>query len=266
MNPLIIIIGIWLALASMAAVKAKSLPRFFIALILTFAGVVLPLFVFFVSSFMEPDWKGACKYGWLDCFITGKLALTPLVLLATSALYALEIFRVENRAAPWIVVGIFLGAMVSSLCFVFGIICFVTDDLKWWLLVPFYVAVWYSVRAVELIKAARLGFQTYLISLACSLPFWLGSWLWSRSLYASLPDKAPDDCFIVTAAGRGHAAFVGRNIEIERNGRSLLVNQQLLTFWQFENLWRNFAPHSHRIFRQGYNRVGPIIAARIKSP
>jgi hypothetical protein len=102
--------------------------------------------------------------------------------------------------------------------------------------------------------------------LACSLPFCLGSWLWSRSLYASLPDKAPDDCFIVTAAGRGHAAFVGRNIEIERNGRSLLVNQQLLTFWQFENLWRNFAPHSHRIFRQGYNRVGPIIAARIKSP
>jgi hypothetical protein len=122
-----------------------------------------------------------------------------------------------------------------------------------------------SARAVQLIKAARLDFRTYLISLVYSLPFWLASWLWSRSLYASLPDQ-PDGCFIVTAAGHGHAAFVGTHIEIERNGHRVLVNQQLITFWQFENLWRNFAPRSHRIFRSGYNRVGPIIAARIKSP
>jgi len=104
-----------------------------------------------------------------------------------------------------------------------------------------------------------------LISMAFSLPLWLASWLWSRSLYMSLPSDEPG-CFIVTAAGHGHAALVGRNIRIERNGRSLLVNQQLITFWQFENLWRNFAPRSHRIFRCAYNRVGPVIAALIKSP
>jgi hypothetical protein len=196
----------------------------------------------------------------------GKLALCPLVLLATAALYALEILRVENRTALWIVAGVFLGAIVSSLCFVFGVVCFGADAFKWWLLVPFYVAVWYSIRAVELIKAARQSFQTSLISVACSLPFWLASWFWSRSLYASLPNQAPEGCFIVTAAGSGHAAFVGRHIEIERNGRSLLVNQQLIIFWQFENLWQNIAPHSHRIFRRGYNRIGPVIAARINSP
>jgi hypothetical protein len=118
---------------------------------------------------------------------------------------------------------------------------------------------------VELIKAARLDFRTLLISLAGSLPFWLVSWLWSRSLYKSLPDQAPD-CFIVTAACHGHATFVGRRIEIERKGRNRMVNQQLITFWQFENLWRNFAPRSHHIFRLIYNRVGPLIATRIRSP
>ncbi len=264
---LLILIGILSVLALPPAVKKKSRGQFFIALILSFAGVLLPLFTFLFSSVLEPDWKGACTYGWLDCFITGKLALTPLVLLATAALYALEILRVENRTARWIVIGIFLGAIVSSICFVFGVVCigFGADALKWWLLVPFYVAIWYSIRAVELIKAARLDFKAPLISLAFSLPFWVASWLWSRSLYASLPDQAPS-CFIVTAAGRGHAAFVGRHIEITRNGRSLLVNRQLITFWQFENRWQSFSPRSHRIFRCGYNGIGPVIAARIKSP
>jgi hypothetical protein len=265
---LIILIGILSALALPPAMEAKSWVRFFIALILSFAGVVLPLVVFGFSSFMEPEWKGACVNGWLDCFITGKLALTPLVLLATAALYALEILRVANRTSRWIVVGIFLGAIISSICFVFGLACigFKGDPLKWWLLVPFYVAVWYSVRAVELIKTPHFDFWTGLISLVGSLPFWVASWLWSRSLYASLPNQAPDNCFIVTAAGHGHATFVGRHIEVERKGRRLLANQQLITFWRFKDLWRNFAPRSHRIFRCGYNRVGPVIAVRIKSP
>ena len=124
---LLILIGILSVLAFPPAMKKKSWHQFFIALILSFilsfAGVLLPLFVFFLSSIMVPDWKGDCTYGWLDCFIMGKLALAPLVLLATAALYALEILRVENRTARWIVIGIFLGAIVSCICFVFGVVC-----------------------------------------------------------------------------------------------------------------------------------------------
>ncbi|HEY3760820.1 MAG TPA: DUF6688 family protein [Verrucomicrobiae bacterium] len=261
------VIGISSVLA-LPALKRKSWCQFFIAVISSFLVVLLPLFVFFLSSLMGPDWKGDCTYGWLNCFIVGKLALTPLVLLATAALYSLEILRVENRAARWIVVGIFLGAIVSSVCFGFGLVCIGFEahaPLKGWLLVPFYIAIWYSIRAIQLIKATYLDFKARLISLALSLPFWLVSWWWSRSLFASLPDQQPS-CFIVTAAGRGHAIFVGRHIEIEHNGRNVLVNQQLITFWQFENRWQNFSPRSHQVFRCGYNRIGPVIAARIKSP
>jgi hypothetical protein len=264
----IILIGVLSALALPPAAKEKSWCRFFIALILSFVGIVLPLFVFLLSSFMEPEWKGACTHGWLDCFIVGKLALTPLVLLATAALYALEIFRVEMRTRRWIVVGIFLGAIVASICFVFGMVCIgpETNDFKLWLLVPFYVAAWYSIRAVQLIKSLHFNFGTYLISLVGSLPFWLASWYWSRSLYASLPDKAPSDCFIVTAAGHGHVEFVGPHFEVEHNGHRRQANQQLITLRRFENVWRNRAPRTHRIFRCGYNRLGPVIAAQIKSP
>ncbi|MGH7977013.1 MAG: DUF6688 family protein [Limisphaerales bacterium] len=261
-------VGILLALALPAAVKKKSLIWFFAALGLSFAGVMLPLFVFLFSSFMEPEWKGACAYGWLDCFILGKLALTPLVLLATAALYALEIFRVKIRTRRWILVGIFLGAIVASVCFVFGMVCISpdADAPKWWLLVPLYVAVWYSIRAVQLIKTSHFDFWTYFISLVGSLPFWLASWIWSRNLYESLPDKAPSDCFIVTAAGRGHGKFVGPFVEITHNGRRLRANEQLITLWQLENLWQSRAPQSHQSFRRFYNRFGPFVAAQLKSP
>ncbi len=264
MIPILIILFLILAaLALPPALKKKSWRRFFIALVLSFVGVVLPLFVFFFSSFMVPEWKGACAHGWLDCFIVGKLALTPFVLLATAALYQVEIFRTAKNTERWIVVGMFLGAGVAATCLGFGLVI-----IGWqaWMLVPLYVAVWYALRAIQLIKAAGFGFWTYFGALTGSLPFWLLSWFWSRSVFASLPDQAPSGCFVVTAAGRGHRKLVGPFWEVEHGGRMLLANRQLITLWKFENLWRKQSPHSHAVFRKVYNRVGPGVAGRIKSP
>lgn len=264
MNPFwIILLLILLALALPPAIKKKSWAWFFIALILSFVVVVLPLFVFLFSSFMVPEWKGACSYDWLNCFIVGKLALTPFVLVAIAALYSVEILRVEKRAKRWIVVGIFLGAVVATVCLVFGLVCIGCERM---MLVPFYVAVWYSIRAIQLIGAAGFSFWTYFGALLGSLPFWLASWVWSRSVYESLPDKAPSGCFVVTAASHGHVKCVGPFAEIMRNGRRLRANQQLITLWQFEALWHARAPRCHATFRRIYNRIGPVIAGQIRSP
>ena len=266
MIPLIVLVLILVVLAVPPALKKRSWLWFFIALVLSFAGVVLPLFIFLFSIFMTPEWKGACNYGWVDCFIEGKLALLPLVLWATAALYAVEILRVENCARRWIVLGIFLGAIIAAVCFVFGVACLGSErGLRWWLLVPLYVAAWHLIRARQLTRAAPFDFWTYFISFIGSLPLWLASWIWSKNIFESLPDD-PGGCFIVTAAGRGHKKCVGPLIEITRHGRQLQANQQLLTFWQFENLWRNHASRSHQIFRRYYNQIGPVVARQIKSP
>jgi len=268
--PLLIAGAFLVALSLPPALKRKSWMTFFAALGLSSLGVLLPLFVFLFSSLMVPEWKGACTYGWLDCFIMGKLALAPLVLGATTAMYALEIVHVEKRTRRWIVVGVFLGAIVASICFVFGIVCIGSEAdapiLKLWLLVPFYVAVWYSIRAVQLIKVTRFGFWTYYVSLIGSLPFWLASWFWSHNLYESLPNKAPSDCFVVTAAARGHESIVGHFFKIHHSGRIRQANRQLITLWQFEALWRARAPLSHALFRRAYNRLGPAVAGQITSP
>jgi hypothetical protein len=256
-----------LVLALPVAIREKSGRRFFIAWLLALAGVVLPLSIFCFSVFMAPDAKESCQHGWLDCFIEYKAILTPLALWATAALYALEVLRVKNRTARWLVLGIFLGATIAVVCFIFGLICFAfaADGVALFLIVPLYVAVWYSVRAWQLIKASPYGVWNYFWVLAGSLPFWIASLWWSYRSYQSLPDTV-DNCFVVTAAGRGHEQVVGPFQEITRHGRPRRVNQQLLTFWQFETWWQARAPRSHARFRHVYNCVGPMVARQITSP
>ncbi len=254
---------VWLLLALPPALAHRSWKRFFLALPLSFVGVFLPLFVFGMSMGLVPEWKGKCSHGWIDCFHEGKLALTPLVLWATAALYAVEIWRVANRLRRWIVLGFFIGAMVSSICLVYGMFC--NDGMLAWLLVPLYVSVWYSVRAIQLVKAAPFKPAEYVIATCGSLPFWIWAVIWSRRTYAALPDKPPD-CFVVTAAMRGHRQVVGPFFEVTHGGHILQANQQLMTLWRFEAQWCVYAPRSHAGFRQIYNRLGPVVARNISGP
>ena len=98
------------------------------------------------------------------------------------------------------------------------------------------------------------------------LPLWLASGFWSWKVFESLPDKAPQGCFVVTAASRGHANIVGPLLEIEHCGRKEFANRQLITLRRFELLWNQRAPHCHAMFRRGYNKLGPVIASKINSP
>jgi hypothetical protein len=218
---------------------------------------------------MAPPSKSDCDQGWLDCFVLGKLALTPLALYATATLYAVDILRVKKRTEPWIVIGIFQGAIISVVCFIFGLLFIVPKNPAMcpFLAPSFYVAVWYVVRARQLIKESGMNFQICFFSMVGALPFWVGSCLWSMVTYAGLPDKVPPSgCFIVTAATRGHKSIVGPFSEITHHGRRRQANRQLLTFWELEARWQLSYPGSHAMFRQIYNRIGPVIAAQIKSP
>lgn len=265
--PWAILLLILYVLAIPMGIKKKSWLWLIPGMALSFLVVVLPLFFFFLSSVMVPEWKGACRFGWLDCFIVGKLALSPLVLWATVALYTIEVLRMDVSKSRLTAAAIFIGAIVAWVCFVFGLTCLdheAATSIP--MLVPFYIAVWYTIRTAFLMRAGHFDFLTYLVAAVGTVPFWLGSWLWSQKTFQSLPDTKPDGCFVVTAAGRGHRKFVGPFYEIGRRGEQRQANCQLITLWEFENLWREKSPRSHRCFRSFYNRVGPRVAARIRSP
>jgi hypothetical protein len=265
-HPLVVLGAILIVLMLPAGWGKKSVKRFAIAFLVAIFGVVLPLFVFFFSAFLVPDWKGGCVHGWIDCFYLGKLALTPQVLWATAALYFLENRMVHSVNRP-IVLGLFTGTIVASVSFVYGLATTFGElgVFTLWLLVPFYIAVWQGIRAAQCMRNHQFGLCSYLLTVFSSIPFWIGGLMWSRRIYESLPDKSPD-CFVVTAAARGHTSFVGPFIQIRHRGKLRRVNQQLATFWQFEALWHGCAPRSHTAFRRLYNRLGPIVAGRIRSP
>ncbi len=263
----LILIGLSIppALRSKLRKRSFSWRRFFLSLALVATGILIPLYIFVLSMLLTPSWKGECDHGWLDCFHSGKIALTPLVLWACAAFYVAQILKPDSKRRAWVDLGIFVGASVSGICFIIGLVIHdLKDEGSLWLIVPFWVAVWYSALSIRAISASRPSPIDYLITILLSAPFWIIGVLGSKKHYLSLPEEPPD-CFVVTAALRGHESLVGPFATIKRHGASRVANRQLRTFWQFERLWASKSPRTHRSFRCFYNRFGPQLAARIKS-
>jgi hypothetical protein len=102
---------------------------------------------------------------------------------------------------------------------------------------------------------------------------WLAAWAaaWKGSLalaaakYATLPTAAPD-CYIATAAARGHARIVGAETALTSTGTTFRANAQLRRLKRFEILLRLVAPAIHRRLRAFYDFAGPPLARRLRHP
>jgi len=254
-------------------VLALGLPAYFRglkAIPVVLFGVIIPLALFGLSAGMLPDWKGACRCGWVDGFLIGKFALSPIVLFATVALcrYELALTPAGRRPERWVRWGLFSGAVTSVLCLNYGFLCMDVRALKVWLILACYVPLWYVGRAVYAEAKFPVAPWDYLWNTLGMVPFWVASWYWSHRVFEGLPDVEPQRCFIVTAAALGHCPLVGPFVEIDHGPgrRRCRANRQLIAFWRAEEIWCGRAPASHRLFRRCYNCVGPRIAARIRSP
>lgn len=266
--------GVWLvvglvhlALSLPPAIKERSVKRFVIALVLSVVGITLPVFIFVMSGFLVPDWKGGCKHGWIDCFIVGKLVLLPLVLWACAALYAAEIWRSQERNRPWIVLGLVVGAVVSGVSLVMGLFTLgvQVSGLVGWYSVPLYVVIWFGIRAYQGVRMADLGLRAYMWTGVGAAPFGAGALLIASKYYERLPNQPPS-CFVVTAAMSGHEWLVGPRWIVRRGGEAREANQQLLTLWCLESIWAERLPASHAWFRRWYGKIGPVVARRIGHP
>ena len=76
--------------------------------------------------------------------------------------------------------------------------------------------------------------------------------------YAALPTEPPDDCFIASAAAKGHSRFVGARCDTPING-------QLRTLKAGELILRHTAPRLHRNIRTIYNEFGPRAARLLRN-
>lgn len=242
-------------------------------------GMLLPLAAFIASCAEEPAWKGASPGGWIGCFDAAKFVLLPLAAWALACVYALEVWRVEQRARSWLVLGCSQGAVVS------GYFCLrLLSSVTAWpgffrvqglgevlcvlaiLMMPFVVYAYFAYRTRQLWRESGMSKIKFWLSQLWGLPFWIGALFNARRIYDNLPDEPPQGCFVVTAAARGHAQLVGPFVLHTRHGLVRSVNRQLLTFWAFERRWQATAPRTHRAFRRCYNVAGRRLARRLNNP
>lgn len=263
----LVIYGPLLLLPAIPAWRARSWRIFLLGLPKVLLGVYVPLWVFVFSAALAPEWKGAAQLGWVSCFCVGKLVLLPLVLWALASFYAVEVCQVTNRQRPWIVLGYFQGAIVSGVCLLSGYDWLFRpyERIVWWLAVPGCVTGYFTWRAAQLVRESQTSDWTLFKSWTAGIPLWAGAIYLSWKTYTQLPDEAPQGCFVVTAASRGHAAVVGPFEVHERNGVVRRANRQLLTFWAFEARWQTRAPQSHRAFRRVYNVLGRRFARCLRN-
>jgi hypothetical protein len=84
--------------------------------------------------------------------------------------------------------------------------------------------------------------------------------------YSELPVTPPSDCYVSTAAAKGHRRFVRGEPVSARSGEMRRVNDQMRYLKAAELLLRASSPRGHRVLRSIYDRVGPVLAATLVHP
>lgn len=231
--------------------------------------VMLVFSAFFVRVYQE-------QYGhWFFHINDGYagLALLPVSLFG-SLVITRGIFKPAWRRGSRLhfAVAITLAAVCAWYTFSTGVLDMLTDgliDLRFTAFIPAVAAANYGLLAIDGRRhgnlevpqgiAVRAWFAALAVSVLAKIPF-------AMKFFASLPVEAPagyGDCFVVSAAAKGHAGFVRSRYDPAR-GRN--VNDQLLVLQQFEARLAADHPVFHRRLRWLYNRLGPRIAAGVRSP
>lgn len=157
----------------------------------------------------------------------------------------------------WALAGLVAGLCVVGWQFILG--GFVVTG-PWWTLLAFVLLSWRVWRT-----PGEGGPSWWLLLLA-----WLGGYgiAWAGAVrlaidaYRALPTE-PSDCYICTAAMRGHAGFVGTQVVPGRDGTVRRTSRQFDRIKTFELAVQAASPSVHRSLRRVYNRLGPRLAREV---
>jgi hypothetical protein len=203
------------------------------------------------------------------------LNLSPILLIYLLPIIITKVcFWLMPRWNTMLAKNIFLGAGIVIL---FALI-FTFDSIDFYVLVffvgffsPFWVFLIFTQSMLWLFKNHENKFT---IMRGMGLFAWFSSYVYAlrfnilkmHELYATLPVFPPSDCYIATAASKGHPRVVGSKIIKMKNGECFTVNKQLQRLKCFELAMIVFSPGLHGLARRIYDVVGKKLAVRIKNP
>jgi len=196
--------------------------------------------------------------GWLIAFLFRKFSaalvalMVPLTLLGIGLLSA----ATERDASDFFV------ALVAVPCFL-CLFCATPWAVACYGIMAIYAARHSGVKRFRFSLARLLAVVTWLAAFlgACRT-----SVLWMLQEYAKLPTTPPEGCYVATAAARGHRRLVGAEEYAGPSGKVYRVNDQMRYLKTAELLLAALSPPAHRTCRRVYDRIGPVLAARLVSP
>jgi hypothetical protein len=135
---------------------------------------------------------------------------------------------------------------------------------------PIWTNIIYTSTSISLFRQNEL-FRSFrfeegygaLAWLAAYITSWRFAVLETIEIYNALPTSPPPDCYIATAAARGHARFV-RSESIELCSSVVRINPQLRYFKCGELALWTLLPAVHQVCRKVYDRVGCKLAGMIR--
>ncbi len=227
--------------------------------------VVYPtvMFVLYVVFGESVTWKGAATYGWislLDQRSAGYITLPIWVLADIFLLYGIVYDKLQYKTifAAIITLGLICG-------WTFGNFLFVRHTLvpQVFALVPALVLLALTMLALHIARRSLGGSSLMALPWMAGLAAtFVAKIVLAQHEYSRLRDTPPGGCFIVTAAARGHRRLVGS----WRGVGGVVENMQLRRMRAMEAVLMDRWPRFHRCLRAVYNRLGPLVARRIRWP
>ncbi|MEN9563276.1 MAG: hypothetical protein RIR73_1520 [Chloroflexota bacterium] len=165
--------------------------------------------------------------------------------------------RIVAIAIPVIIIALLIWG------FVFVLAIFGMAAPFWSFLIALHASRWlWKHYETKQTFARAFGIFAWLSAYAFALRFNI---LKMFELYNALPTEPPN-CYIATAAAKGHPRFVGSQEVTLANGKSMRVNRQLQRLKALEIALMGVSGSGHRRMRRMYDVFGKWLAKRIQNP
>jgi hypothetical protein len=213
-------------------------------------------------------------------YLVVPAAFAPTVgLVVVGALKALDSSRRwRNRYLLWLAGLCVLGVLVAAVVRIersgfldTAAACLLGAGLAMLMAAPYWAFLAYVFMSLRVRRRATVSPRSNAAK-AAGAASWTAAysaswWLAVRraaDVYATLPEKPPD-CYVATAAARGHPWLV-KSARVWTPRGSALVNDQIRTLKCAELALKALAPRAHRAVRALYDIFGPLLAREIRGP
>jgi hypothetical protein len=236
---------------------------------------ILPIIWLFISTGFTSGYQGEKTEDWVGYVHEGLAGIVglPLFVIA-SMLLVKSMLKLEYRKKSGsavianLILIIFCAHYTYACLFMRFGVREILGDVQMFALAPGISGLCYFVFFLETLRIrdefilSRSQAAAWLAGIIATIAAKIYA---AQQVFNALPESPPrgyGDCFVVSAAAKGHPGFVG---SWEDNKTGCRINQQLIRLKRFETCLMEHTPRFHRLLRAVYNTVGPMVARAVVS-